>query len=357
VITEPAGAGGESLEPGKPGAELALNDEGLRGIGQLELDLLQARRDAADLRVRLETQPRSFLERSRWRSERELVSRQLVGLDGYADTLERRLRRERIHELERLARRILAGPGGRGAERYLEHSTHDIVEIAATFVAAKALLPFLDAYAKALGKKLGESTGNLLSRLSLDSVMRLTKGQPVVIGADQPVAVELDPNLPDEARLALLDLDLTDAQIHGSVLRWDSAAGRWQPIALPALDPKPLRRIALVAAALGVLPAPRAFAEGLGAGLGEKTADGLLRIRPKPGHRDAHQAADGHGDETAQPVTIEVHPDATDQELAALRKLDLGAPHLRGRTLRWDELSDEWRPFEQGEKPEGWDDL
>jgi hypothetical protein len=56
-------------------------------------------------------------------------------------------------------------------------------------------------------------------------------------------------------------------------------------------------------------------------------------------------------------VTIEVHPDASDQELAALRELDLSAPHLRGRTLRWDEASGEWRPVEQGEKPERWDDL
>lgn len=168
------------------------------------------------------------------------------------------------------------------------------------------------------------------------------------LGADQAVAVEFDPNLPDEARLALLDLDLTDPQIQGTVLRWDSAAGRWQTVDVPVLDAKPPRRIALVAAALGALPAARAFAEGLGGGLGEKTADGLLRLRLKSRHGDG-LTADEAAKESALPVTIEVHPTVTAHELAALFKLDLTAPHLRGRTLLWDELSEERGPCAQGE--------
>lgn len=349
MTVEAAGTDGGSPRRRVPSAELALSDEGLRRIGQLELDLRQAHRDAADLRARLQAPPRSLLERSRRRSEDALVSFRLAGLDDYASTLERRLLRERIHELQRSAGRVLAGAGGDRADRYLMHSATDVGEIALAFVAAKALIPFLDAYAKAVGKKLGETIGNLLSRLSLDSVVKLTQGRPIVIGTDHAVAVEFDPNLPDEARLALLDLDVTDPQIQGTVLQWNATAGQWQPPDLPTLNAKPLRRIALVAAALGALPATRAFAEGLGTGLGEKTADGLLRLRLRPRHGDRGPAAGESGGESAQPVTIEVHPDADEQQLAALLALDLTAPHLRGRTLRWDELSAEWGLLAQGE--------
>jgi hypothetical protein len=34
---------------------------------------------------------------------------------------------------------------------------------------------------------------------------------------------------PDEARLALLDLDVTAEELSGKVLRWDSSASAWRP--------------------------------------------------------------------------------------------------------------------------------
>lgn len=36
-------------------------------------------------------------------------------------------------------------------------------------------------------------------------------------------------DLPDEARLALLDLDVTAPELRGKLLRWDEAAGEWRP--------------------------------------------------------------------------------------------------------------------------------
>jgi hypothetical protein len=44
--------------------------------------------------------------------------------------------------------------------------------------------------------------------------------------------VVLANELPDEARLMLLDLDLTSDEIRGKALRWDSAAGAWQAFSL-----------------------------------------------------------------------------------------------------------------------------
>jgi hypothetical protein len=39
---------------------------------------------------------------------------------------------------------------------------------------------------------------------------------------------------PDEARLALLDLDVTAPELRGKLLRWDETAGEWRPSELPA---------------------------------------------------------------------------------------------------------------------------
>ena len=303
------------------------------------MHLQEIRREAADIRELMEEQPGPLLARMRRRRESAFDRLRLARLGGYANDLERRLRRERIDELEHLAGRILADRGGTGL--ILRHMVN-VGEVALGFFAAKAVMPFVEAYVKALGGKLGETTAALLARLSLDSIVRLTQGRPVAIGADQAAAVELDPSLPDEARLALIDLDLKDPRIQGAVLRWDREAGQWRPLDPPTPLERNLRRIALVAAVLGVLPAPGAFTEGLGASLGEKTADGLHRLRLNP-WRDSADAGEG-SEETARLVTVEFDPDASDQALAALINLDFAAPHLRGLTLRWDETSAGWRP-------------
>jgi hypothetical protein len=46
-------------------------------------------------------------------------------------------------------------------------------------------------------------------------------------GTSPVVIVTAD--LPDEARLALLDLDVTSDELRGKPLRWDSATGAWCP--------------------------------------------------------------------------------------------------------------------------------
>ena len=46
-------------------------------------------------------------------------------------------------------------------------------------------------------------------------------------GAAATIVVTAD--TPDEARLALLDLDVTADEVRGKLLRWDSSASAWRP--------------------------------------------------------------------------------------------------------------------------------
>jgi hypothetical protein len=99
-------------------------------------------------------------------------------------------------------------------------------------VAAKGLAPFLEAFAKKLGEALGESTTAAFARL------RSVKGRnATVVQAELPqhakVAFVLDPDTPDEARLALLDLDVTAPELRGKILRWNSEANAWLDIEAP----------------------------------------------------------------------------------------------------------------------------
>jgi hypothetical protein len=45
-------------------------------------------------------------------------------------------------------------------------------------------------------------------------------------------------DLPDEARLALLNLDVTTEELRGKLLWWDSAAGAWLPSEAIEAEPK-----------------------------------------------------------------------------------------------------------------------
>jgi hypothetical protein len=56
------------------------------------------------------------------------------------------------------------------------------------------------------------------------------KGLEIVVGTEDDAAATLviTSNLPDEARLALLDLDVTAEEVRGKILRWDSDAKVWR---------------------------------------------------------------------------------------------------------------------------------
>jgi hypothetical protein len=46
---------------------------------------------------------------------------------------------------------------------------------------------------------------------------------------DAAATIVVNEDTPDEARLALLDLDVTAEELRGKVLRWDSSASAWRP--------------------------------------------------------------------------------------------------------------------------------
>lgn len=98
---------------------------------------------------------------------------------------------------------------------------------------------FSSAFIQALGQQAAHSFANL----SKTKIKKLTawlqpkrvrrKGQPdeyhigLKDGATATIVVTED--TPDEARLALLDLDVTAPELRGKELRWDEATGAWRP--------------------------------------------------------------------------------------------------------------------------------
>jgi len=99
---------------------------------------------------------------------------------------------------------------------------------------AAAVAIFGKAYLEALGKRAGEGTANLpkkLRDLMRAHVRKKSTPDEIHIGLEGGGAatVVFTEDLPDEARLALLDLDVTAEELRGKLLCWDPATARWRP--------------------------------------------------------------------------------------------------------------------------------
>jgi hypothetical protein len=102
------------------------------------------------------------------------------------------------------------------------------VELLVGFVALKMLGPFAQAFATKLGESLGESTARAIGRLRL--LRHNTTGHAeldVLNGGEEPTTLVLPPDLTDEAREGMIDLDATDPEVAGKTLRWYPHAGKW----------------------------------------------------------------------------------------------------------------------------------
>jgi hypothetical protein len=98
---------------------------------------------------------------------------------------------------------------------------------------------FSSAFVQALGQRAADSAANLSKRKMKRMTRRLRpkrvekEGQPdeyhigLKGGATATIVVTTD--TPDEARLALLDLDVTAPELRGRELHWNAAAGAWRP--------------------------------------------------------------------------------------------------------------------------------
>ena len=92
----------------------------------------------------------------------------------------------------------------------------DFAEVAA----AAGLLTFIRGYIDELGKRAGDSTADWLERVR---IRRTSKGKAELEVPDDGAVTtfKVDVNLPDEAKLALIDLDITAKGVNGHRLRWD----------------------------------------------------------------------------------------------------------------------------------------
>jgi hypothetical protein len=94
---------------------------------------------------------------------------------------------------------------------------------------AMTLGPLMTAFSQELGKRLGGSAADWLKRMH----EHRRGGKKRVIEIDtplKPTSFEVDDDLPDEARLALLDMDITSDAVSGQTMRWNSSAQAWQPV-------------------------------------------------------------------------------------------------------------------------------
>lgn len=99
---------------------------------------------------------------------------------------------------------------------------------------ATPVIIFAKAYLEALGRRAGEGTADLVKGIRFRR-KRGTGETRLGIDSGAAATVVVTEDLPDEARLALLDLDVTAPELRGKVLRWDAATAVWRPSeALPA---------------------------------------------------------------------------------------------------------------------------
>ncbi|WP_280493238.1 hypothetical protein [Nocardia asiatica] len=107
-----------------------------------------------------------------------------------------------------------------------------------------ALVPvatvFGKAFLEALGQRAADNAAALPAQLRHRWFRRARRSHDDVevvtvlhIENVDAAAILVTADLPDEARLALLDLDPTEPALHGKVLGWDTGRQQWVPVEAP----------------------------------------------------------------------------------------------------------------------------
>jgi hypothetical protein len=112
-------------------------------------------------------------------------------------------------------------------------------DTAAVVATTTTVVSYVQAIVTELGKRTVEVAPKAYRGISCRLRFRgrgskaLVEAAEIMVRLDSAVTtVVLTKELPDEARLMLLDLDLTSDEFRGKALRWDSTAGAWSPFAL-----------------------------------------------------------------------------------------------------------------------------
>ena len=104
---------------------------------------------------------------------------------------------------------------------------------------AAPVVIFCKAYVEALGRRAGEETAEMVKRVVRETTDRAKRvhryrkdgAREYLIGMkDNPAAaIVVTEDLSDDARLALIDLDVSGPELRGKTLRWDEATSAWRP--------------------------------------------------------------------------------------------------------------------------------
>jgi hypothetical protein len=86
-------------------------------------------------------------------------------------------------------------------------------------------------YFKTYLETLGQHNAESLIKAVTTRFRKKDRTTELLVGPEDGSAAMLviTPETPDEARLALLDLDVTSEELRGKVLRWDKEAMAWRP--------------------------------------------------------------------------------------------------------------------------------
>ncbi|MFE5894857.1 hypothetical protein ACFQ6E_38840 [Streptomyces sp. NPDC056462] len=98
-------------------------------------------------------------------------------------------------------------------------------------VIAAVVTPFVSAFAAKIGEELGRRVTVITPRSWWRRRRQGDEVQVTVAGANASMfRVELGPDLTDEARLALIDLDVKRPELRGHLLHWSEDAKAWLPV-------------------------------------------------------------------------------------------------------------------------------
>ncbi len=113
--------------------------------------------------------------------------------------------------------------GSRGFIHQAGDRAPNIEQVMVVAAAAGTVGPFVTACCTELGKRFGGTVADWTSRVR--------RNADIPVEVDGVVTVlQIEENLPDEARLTLLDLDFNDPVVRGCRLRWNTEAQAWVPI-------------------------------------------------------------------------------------------------------------------------------
>jgi hypothetical protein len=94
-------------------------------------------------------------------------------------------------------------------------------------VVAGTIVPFVNAFCAELGKRFGGSVADWAKKIKLYPRRGHKTDLTLQDDGGAVTVVELNESLSDEAKLALLDLDIRAENIRGRRLTWDTDAGVW----------------------------------------------------------------------------------------------------------------------------------